>query len=42
LGHWATKCLKKDKKKKKVPVHQEKIKEEEEDKVETHCLAEDF
>jgi len=42
-SHWDTKCPKKDKMKKKVPVHQEKIEEEEEeDKVETHRLAEDF
>jgi hypothetical protein len=42
-GHWATKCLKKDKKKKKVSVHQEKIEEDKaEDKVETCGLAEDF
>jgi len=36
------KCRKKDKKKKKILVHQEKIKEDDKDEVETHRLAEDF
>jgi hypothetical protein len=40
-SHRAARCPKKDKKK-KVPVRQEKIKEEEDDEVETHHLAEDF
>jgi hypothetical protein len=39
-GHQANHCP--DKKKKKVPVRQEKIEEEEDEDVENRCLTEDF